>query len=271
MVSITVKEVRPVYAESKITAVIVPYDTITSPGIVVWPQAKVITKKFQILERPVSGERLEFFEDDRYLGLALTGGDGIGAIRYTPLSKGIHKIKVRLLSASAYTSQEEEMLIGVWDSSKKLLLVSVDALRERSKEIRFPFIGRLKKDAERHPLEHSMDILSDISQRFNIVYLYHGDSSHLSEIKSWLNKNKFPVSPLLIWNDSTGLINKLITERRSNIKGVVVTSGEETAIFQKDQIRTLLLVEKKEESEYKRRLKEMTIVIDWREIKKNIE
>ena len=74
----------PAHAENKTPAIIIPYDTITSPGIEVWPQAKVVARKFQIVERPAGGERIEFTEGDRHLGLALTGGYGIGVFDIRP-------------------------------------------------------------------------------------------------------------------------------------------------------------------------------------------
>ena len=263
--------ITPVYAEEKTPAIIIPYDTISSPGIVVWPQAKVLTKKFQIMERPVSGERIEFLEEDRYLGLALTGGDGIGVIRYTPLNEGIHKIKVKIQSGSAYAAEDREMLIGVWDRSKGLLIISVEAMQEKPKGGIFPFFGKIKKDTGRHPLDQAVNVLSDLSKRFNIIYLSYSEASNLAEIKTWLNKNKFPDSPLLIWDDNKRLINNLISGRKKDIRGVVLTSGDEADIFQKEQIRTLVLTEKKKRTENKKGLKEAIIVTDWKEIKKEIE
>lgn len=261
----------PAHAEDKTPAIIIPYDTITSPGIEVWPQAKVIAKRFQIVERPAAGERIEFTEGDRHLGLALTGGDGIGVVRYTPLSEGMHKIRVRLSPASAYSAEEGELLIGVWNLARQLLLVSVDALREKQKEIKFPFIGRIKKDGERRPMEGAVDILSALSKRFHIVYLYRGDLAQVSGIRSWLSQNQFPVSPILIWDNGTTSLNKVLADREKNIKGAIVTAGDATEPLQKEGIRTLLLVEKKRQSEYKGKLKETTLVTDWKEIKKNID
>jgi len=261
----------PVHAENKTPAIIIPYDTITSPGIEVWPQAKVIAKKFRIIERPAGGERIEFTEGDRYLGLALTGGDGVGVIRYTPLGEGMHKIKVRLIPASVYSAEEGELLIGVWNLSRQLLLVSVEALREKQEEIRFPFIGRIKKDGERRPMEGAVDILSALSRRFHIVYLSRGDLAQVSGIRSWLYQNRFPVSPILIGDNGMTSLNKVLADREKNIKGAIVTASDEADPLQKEGIRTLLLVEKKRQSEYKGKLKETTLVTDWKEIKKNID
>lgn len=257
------------YAASKIPATIVPYDAVTVPGVEVWPQAKVIARRFYAVERPVGGERIEFLEDDRSLGLALTGGDGIGVIRHIPYREGVHKIRVRLLSTSAYEAAEAEMIIGAWDKRKPLLFVSVDALRERPKESVFPFVGSVKKDEERSPLPQSVDILSEMAERFNIVYLYRGELSRTPGIRSWLFKQGFPAYPLLIPGDDKGPFNKLLSGRKNDIEGVVVTPEDEADIFRKERIRTLLLVEKKRGAEYKDR-KGTTLVKDWGEIRKSL-
>lgn len=259
----------PAGAESKIPAIIIPYDAVTMPGVEVWPQAMVIARRFYAVERPVGGERIEFLEDGRSLGLALTGGDGIGVIRHIPYREGVHKIKVRLLSTSAYEAVEAEMIIGVWDRRKPLLLISVDALRERPKKSLFPFVGRVEKDEERRPLPQSAGILSEMAERFNIVYLYRGELSRIPGIRLWLSKQGFPAYPLLIPGDDKGSFNKLLADRKDDIKGVVVTPEDEADIFRKEGIRTFLLVEKKRGAEYKDR-KGTTIVKDWEEIRQSL-
>ncbi len=257
------------YGASKIPAIIVPYDTVTMPGVEVWPQAMVMARRFYAVERPVGGERIEFLEDDRSLGLALTGGDGIGVIRHIPYREGMHRIRVRLLSTSAYEAVEAEMIIGVWERRKPLLLVSVDALRERPKEPLFPFLGSAKKDEERRPLPQSVGVLSEMAERFNILYLYRGEISRIPGIRSWLSKQGFPAYPLLIPGDDKGSFNKLLSDRKDDIKGVVVTPEDEADIFRKEEIRTFLLVEKKREAEYKDE-KGTTVVKDWKEIRKSL-
>lgn len=258
------------YAESKTPAIIIPYDTITSPGIEVWPQAKVITRRLFGIEGPVPGERIEFFEGNRYLGLALTGGDGIGVIRYTPYSEGLKRIKVRFPATSAYGAEDGEILVGVWNRARPLLFVSIEALRERTKEVIFPFIGRVRRDVERRPMEQAIDTLSGLSKGISIIYIYEGNSSNVPEIKSWLSRNKFPVSPLIVQRDNMRFLNRLISERKRDIKGAVLTPDNEAEIFRKEGIKTLLIVEKKKRSEYKGE-KDTTIVTDWREIEKKID
>ncbi len=269
-VLILVISVAVAFAESKTPATIIPYDTITSPGIEVWPQAKVIAKRFFGVEGPVPGERIEFFEGDRYLGLALTGGDGIGVIRYTPYSEGLKKIKVRFPATSAYGTEEGEILIGVWNRTRPLLFVSIEALRERAKEVIFPFIGRVKRDAERRPMEQAVDTLSGLSKGISIIYIYEGNSSNVPEIKSWLSKNKFPVSPLIVQKDNMRFLNKLISERERNIKGAIITPDDEGEIFRKEGIKTLLIVEKRKRSEYKGG-KDITVLSGWEDVKKKID
>lgn len=262
------------HAESRTPAVIIPYDAVTFPGIEIWPQAKVIAKRFFAIDRPVPGERIEFIGEDRYLGLALTGGDGIGAVRYIPSGEGIQKIRIRLAPPSAYEAKEAEMLIGVWSRSKPLLLVSVESLRERPKEVIFPFIGRIKRDAERHPLDYSVDILSEISREINIVYLYNGDVAHLPAIRSWLSRNGFPVYPVFLWDSSKAGINKLISERKKEIKGVIITQEDDVFIFQKENIRVLLMTEKENRESGTGAMEEIEgaiIISDWRDVKNNIE
>jgi len=255
-------------AGGKIPAIIIPYDSVTMPGVEVWPQALVVSRRFYALERPVGGERIEFLEGERSLGIALTGGDGIGVIRYIPYREGIHRIKVRLLSNSAYEAGEGEMIIGVWDRERPLLLVSVDALWERPKVSSFPFIGsRLKKVEDRHPLPQSATILSEMSKRFSIVYLYRGEISRIPDIRSWLFREGFPGYPLLVLGDDKRAFDRLLSDRKEDIKGVVITQEEDADIFRKERLRTLLLLDKKGGERDKDR-KGTIPVRDWGEVRK---
>lgn len=255
-------------ADSKSPAIIVPYDVIALPGIEVWPQAKVFTKKFFAAERPAGGERIEFFEGDRYLGLALTGGDGIGVIRYIPHRQGVHKIRVRLQTASSYEAKEAEGVIAVWDRTKPVVLVSIEAVREKPKHRIFPFFSDKSDGAESKPVERSVDVMSSIHRRYNVIYLYRGSLSLVPDTKSWLGKNKFPSGPVIIWDGSKNSVNRFLSERLKDIKGVVVTADDEAKVFQEEGVRTILMAEKKKVSEFKKILKDATIVTDWNEIKK---
>ena len=255
-------------ANSKAPAIIVPYDVIALPGIEVWPQAKVFTKKFFAAERPVGGERIEFFEGDRYLGLALTGGDGIGVIRYIPHRQGVHKIRVRLQTASSYEAKESEGVIAVWDRTKPIILISMETLRERPKQRIFPFLSDKTEAMESKPVERSVDVMSSIYKRYNVIYLYRGSLSPVPDTKSWLGKSKFPGGPVIIWDGSKNSVNKLLSERLKDIKGVVVTADDEARVFQEEGVRTILMAEKKKVSEFKKSLKDVAIVTGWNEIKK---
>lgn len=258
------------HAESKTPAVIIPYDSITYPGIEAWPQAKVVVKKFYGSEQSVGGERIEFLEEGKYLGLALTGGDGVGVIRYIPYGEGILRIRIRLYHTSGYKSEETEMFVGVWSRSRPIILVSVDALKERQKEVVFPFMGRLSKETDWKPAAFAVDVLSDMSKRFNIVYLYNGNLTDFQKMRSWLSTNKFPVFPMIIRNDNINYIKRLISDREKEIKGVVLTNENEADLFQKERLRMFLLITKNEKSKNKDEFKNISIVTDWREIRKGL-
>ena len=257
-------------AESKTPAIIVPYDSITYPGIEVWPQAKVVVKRFYGSEQSVGGERIEFLEEGKYLGLALTGGDGDGVIRYIPYGEGIRRIRIRLYHTSGYKSEEAEMFVGVWSRSRPIILVSVDALKERQKEVVFPFMGKLSKETDWKPAAFAVDVLSDMSKRFNIVYLYNGNLTDFQKMRSWLSTNKFPLFPMIIRNDNINYIKRLISDRGKEIKGVVLNIEEEVDLFQNKQLRMFRISWKKEKSKNKDEFKNISIVTDWREIRKGL-
>lgn len=256
------------HAESKTPAVIIPYDSITYPGIESWPQAKVIVKKFYGLERPAGGERIEFRDSDKSLGVALTGGDGVGVIRYIPYEEGLHRIKIRLDNNSDYKAEDVEMIVGVWDKSRPVLLVSANALMERNKEVTFPFIGKVSKEDEQRPVTSATEVLSDLAKRFNIIYLFSGALSDFQETRSWISRNNFPFFPVIIWNENVNYIKRLLSDRKQDIKGVILTKENEEDLFRKEQIKIILLIPKKKKSVNKGKLDEITIINDWKEIKK---
>lgn len=125
------------------------------------------------------GRRVDVYLDDTLLKRILTGGDGYGYLKYTPLSTGYKKIKARSDS----------------DSADGLLLVMTQKDRALVIEVEGGFKTAVFSDEIK---QSSLRVVKALSENYKIIYLsrYVGKSI----TATWLEKQGFPGSVILGWN-----------------------------------------------------------------------
>ena len=125
------------------------------------------------------GRRVDVYLDDTHLKRILTGGDGYGYLKYTPLSTGYKKIKARSNS----------------DSAEGLLLVMTQKDRALVIEVEEGFKTAVFSDEIK---QSSLRVVKALSENYKIIYLsrYVGKSI----TATWLEKQGFPGSVILGWN-----------------------------------------------------------------------
>ncbi len=126
----------------------------------------------------VGGRLVDIYLDDEHLKRILTGGDGYGYLKYTPLSPGYKKIKARSNS----------------DSATGLLLVMTKNDRAIIIEVEEGFKGAVFSEEVK---QSSLKAIKTLSKNYKIIYLsrYAGKSI----TGTWLEKQSFPESVILSW------------------------------------------------------------------------
>lgn len=143
------------------------------------------------------GVSVEFFVNEKSIGKGLSGGDGIAYKAYTFRDTGLFKISVK-----TFTEKAEGLLLCL-QKGQSIVLVDLETLKEN------PFTTIPKKE--------SLSSLKRLRRRFQLVYLYSGLLSK-KDLKEWLNKNGFPIAPLLRFK---GDIFSEIQEMELKIRAVI--------------------------------------------------
>src|SRR4051812_27310116 len=84
--------------ENKPTLLLIAYDQIEHLDKKIIVKGKLISQGILFRNRPVSGERIEFYIDGRSVGIGLSGGDGIAVKEIGVLPQGEHAVALRLKS-----------------------------------------------------------------------------------------------------------------------------------------------------------------------------
>ncbi len=122
------------------------------------------------------GVVVEFFVNNKSIGKSLSGGDGVAYKAFKPHDTGLVKVMVKT------GDEKEEALILCLKKGQTILLIDIETLKEA------PFSSIRRKD--------SREVIKRLSRRFPLVYLLTGFMSQ-KEAKQWLQKNGYPLAPLL--------------------------------------------------------------------------
>ncbi len=236
---------------------IIPIDMVTMPGMEIYPQAGLFKRgMFSLITRPVTGAKLEFLHKGKKMGVALTGGDGIGAIRYFPLKEGIYIFKIHPLEDAI--EEEMDMVIAVWDLEKPIYLIEGDTLIKRQKGFILPGLGKRKKEPE----EGAKEILTYLTRKGGIVYFVH-NTMDIPSMKRWLDIQSFPVYPVMDKSHLKDLINR----RQKAIKGVVTRPAYDIHFFLDNSLKVYVISGKNKESKDKH----IKYIKDWKTLKRIIQ
>lgn len=155
----------------------------------------VLTKGLLFAE---GGQLVNIFLDDRHLKRILTGGDGYGYLKYTPLEPGLKEIRARSDTGSATG------LLLVMDKNEKAIVIDIESA----------FKDAVFSEEARQNCRRAVNALSN---NYKIIYL----SRYVGKIvgRSWLNKENFPKSVILRWHGPK--IFKALAERGVQLQAVI--------------------------------------------------
>ena len=161
------------YMESICHGDVIVFDRVTTVKTPI--RIKVMTKRRFF---PAGGQLVDLYLDDDFLKKVMTGGDGYGYLKYTPLSAGYKKITARTNSESA------SGLILVMKKSEKAIIIEIE---EGFKDSIF----------SNEIMQNSREAVNAIQKKFQIIYLSRFMGKSISN--SWLEKQNFPPSVILRW------------------------------------------------------------------------
>jgi len=236
-------------------ASIIPFDDLVPHGHPVHVSVRLITSGLPLVRRPISGERIGFYYQGRSLGQALTGGDGLAVLKFTPTEPGLHVIEARLIENPRYEAKPAQLQIACSNVSDPILLVGLASVKARPHPSSTPFEETTRSEA----LPNAAGILVKLAKQYLIVYLTDDESS-IPDEKVWLAREKFPPSPLLAWPISGGsanskerMMDQLRELRKSgweNISGGITRSKDLAEGLVNMKIGAIVLVEEGDETEW---------------------
>ena len=158
---------------------VIVFDRVTTVKTPI--RIKVLTKRRFF---PAGGSLVDIYLEDDHLRKIMTGGDGYGYLKYTPLKAGFKKVTARSNSDSA------SGLILVMKKSEKAIIIEIE---EGFKDSLF----------SNEIMEDSRDAVNSIRKNYQIIYLSRFMGKSITG--SWLEKQSFPESVVLRWRGPSTL------------------------------------------------------------------
>ncbi|UCH82387.1 MAG: hypothetical protein JSW20_07055 [Nitrospiraceae bacterium] len=159
------------------------------------------------------GKLVEFHIDEKHIGTTLSGGDGYAFLKYTPQSKGLKKITLKL------ADEADEAILLVTDKKDSLLLISVET-------------GLFESALSFKPASGAKDAIDRISKKYKIIYLT--SIIGIKQSKKWLDDNKLHESIIFSW---TG--NDVIEELRDKDINIFAVIGSSDMLDEIENIKKI--------------------------------
>jgi hypothetical protein len=227
----------------EITGRLILYDSLAVPGHPVSLIAELVEEGI-FTHAPLGGEVLAFFQGDRSLGHAMTGGDGRAVKSFVPPALGVVAVAVRLENVRRVTAAATTARVFVWDRRHPLVWVSFSALVPRARKpgpgFSFPGLGDKPPDPE----GEAVKALATVSRRAHLVYVTAADRMEVPELRQWADQHRLPAGPIFSVNSGPrGLAHEIETRRRegwNNIKGGLAGTAEEAKVMVAKGVKTVI-------------------------------
>ena len=180
------------------------FESIGHSGVVIFDQVttlktaiylKVLTKGRLF---STGGKLVDIYADDQKLKRILTGGDGYGYLKYTPVRPGL----VRLEARSG--ADRDTGVLMVCNESDRVILIDVESGFKES-----VLSGQVRADSRK--------AVEELSKSYKLIYLNTMFGSGLS--KSLLQKEGFPEAAALKWQGVATL--KTLKKRGVNLFAII--------------------------------------------------
>ncbi|MCA8922313.1 MAG: hypothetical protein KDD82_10920 [Planctomycetes bacterium] len=226
-------------AEAKTEATLTGQDGLAKVGQPVTLKAKLERSGILGINPDVSEEKLDFFlvsrdgkelSEAQFIATGKTDDDGTASVDYTPDETGLLLIEARVRRGSDYIAFPAEILIGVPDPKRPILLVQVDQTVSEATNLDM-FRGKDVKDIA--AVDGAKQVLELLASPYQLVYLTDLEASFTSGFKAWLQQKGLPRAPVLFWDLSRSLshatyMQSLIERLSQDFPQIVAGVGGQT-------------------------------------------
>lgn len=262
----------PLFAAEKSTATILVKDALTAPGQPATFEGKLISKHLMLIAA-LGGEPLELVVEGAVVARAMTGGDGRALLTYTPKTKGLVPVQVRVGKSPRVDQAEGQANLVVWEKRQPILVIELSSLLEQPAPSRVPPVG-VTLESERKPLADAVEELGKLTQfYYRVIYVVEGrDGFHRSEeAREWLKHHKFPTGYLMTLPviDTNTMGTKIDELHAAGWRTVKVGVGRSKAFAEAFLQRRLeaIMVPEPSRGEVPRKAK---VAKDWKEVRKKL-
>ena len=146
------------------------------------------------------GKLVEFYIDEQHIGTTLSGGDGYAFLKYTPQSKGLKKIKLKV------DEESDEALLLITDKEDRIVLISIET-------------GLFDSPLSFKPAQGAKEAVDIISKKYSVIYL--SSMIGIKQSRKWLKENRLHESIVFSWT-GINLIEDL-REKDINLYAIVAS------------------------------------------------
>ncbi|MBX3326165.1 MAG: hypothetical protein KF682_09735 [Nitrospira sp.] len=262
----------PLFAAEKSTATILVKDALTAPGQPATIEGKLISKHLMLIAA-LGGEPLELVVEGAVVARAMTGGDGRALLTYTPKTKGLVPVQVRVGKSPRVDQAEGQANLVVWEKRQPILVIELSSLLEQPAPSRVPPIG-VTLESERKPLADAVEELGKLTQfYYRVIYVVEGRDGfqRSAEVREWLKHHKFPTGYLMTLPviDTNTMGTKIDELHAAGWRTVKVGVGRSKAFVEAFLQRRLeaIMVPEPSKGDVPRKAK---VAKDWKDVRKKL-
>jgi hypothetical protein len=262
------------FAAEKSSATIFAKDALTVSGQPTTVEAKLISKHLMLIAA-LGGEPLELVVDGTVAARAMTGVDGRAVLTYTPKTKGLIPVQVRVNNSPRVAPTEGQATVAVWEKRQPILVIEFSSLLKEQTARQVPSMG-ITRESEREPWPEAADELGKLTQfYYRVIYVVTvpapGSGAQVSEeVRAWLKAHKFPTGYVLVLpSDSMALGTKIDELHADGWKTVKTGIGRSKAFAEAFLQRRLeaIMVPEPSKGEVPRKAK---VAKNWKEVRKKL-
>jgi hypothetical protein len=264
------------WSADKVTGTMLVKDALTGLNQSVAIQAKLIRKGL-LGDVGLGGEPLELAQNGEVVAKAMTGGDGRAVLHFTPKTRGMATLTVRVGDSPRVDRAEATSNVAVWERRTPILAVEVAALMEAATASSPVPALPLGEKTERIPLPDAADELSKLTKfYYNVIYIAiaEGDRSGgfatNGQIRTWLKTHKFPPGHILVLSGAAGALGVQLDElHAAGWKTLKAGIGRSNAFAETflERRHEALIVPEPAKGEVPRKAK---VAKEWKEVRKKL-
>lgn len=264
------------WSADKVTGALLVKDALTGPNQSVPIEAKLIRKGL-LGDAGLGGEPLELVRNGQVVAKAMTGGDGRAVFQFTPSTRGMMTLTVRVGDSPRVGLAETTSNVAVWERRTPILAVEIAALMEEAPpSSQMPSIP-LSDRATREPMPDAAGELSKLTQfYYNLIYMAASENDRAGgfatneQIRAWLKAHKFPPGHILILPAGTDALGMKLDElHAAGWKTLKVGVGRSKAFAEAFLQRRLeaVIVPEPVKGEAPRKAR---VAKEWKEVRKKL-